>query len=171
MNEFDDRRLDELLVEFTDRILPLDALDQVDLSAPGSELRSLEDTVALLKRAIADDEPYQVVSERIRARLTAEWHRSGILESQPLARKQADRRRHPSSWFRRIPGLRMQRSFAMGFAALAVLLLFALLLFSPEIEGGNLTATVTARTGLLPAILLAAFAVLVVAYWFYRKRR
>jgi hypothetical protein len=170
MNEIDDRRLDERLIEFTDRVLSSETIDQVALSSLDSEQRSLEDTVILLKSVIADDEPSQAVSERIRSSLTVEWYRSGILESQELVRERRESGWNPLDWFRRIPRLRMQRSFAMGFAALVVVLLFALLLFSPEIEGGNLTATVAGRAGLLPVVLLMALVVLIAAYWIYRNR-
>jgi len=174
MNEhlsMDDQRLDELLAESTDRILSMDTKVEVDSATRHPELRALENTVVLLKRAIADQEPSQATSDRIRARLVAEWHQSHIRERRAAARKRRESKWNPLSWARRIPSLRTQRAFALSFTVLAILLLIAVLLFFPEIEGSNLTATVGEQIGLLPIILLAVLVVAAILFWVTRHRR
>ena len=168
-HELSNRHLDDLLAEFTDRILSLEDVERVSLSTQDPELRALEETALLLRKVVGAQRPSKALSERIRANLITEWQG---LEVSPRQRFEVDQRL-TRNWWRKLgwrPNLRTRRTLALGLVSIVAILVVAVLFFSPEV-GSNLTGMASGQASLIAIILVLVIAAAAVIYWILTSRR
>lgn len=168
-HELSNRHLDDLLADFTDRILSMNDVERVSLSTQNPELRALEETTLLLRKAVGVQRPSKAMSERIRANLVAEWHESGV-SSRP--KSQPDQRLI-RNWLQKLgwrPTVRRRRTLALGLVSILAILVVAVLFFYPEV-GSNLTGTASGQASLISIILVLVVVAIAVIYWIFNSRR
>lgn len=168
-HELSNRHLDDLLAEFTDRILSMEEVERVSFSTQDPELRALEETALLLRKVVGVQRPSKALSERIRANLVAEWQGS---EVSPRSRYQTDQRL-TRNWLHRLgwrSNLRTRRNLALGLVSIVAILVVAVLFFSPAV-GSNLTGTASGQASLIAIILVLVIAAAAVIYWILTSRR
>ncbi|MEW5871925.1 MAG: hypothetical protein AB1894_21835 [Chloroflexota bacterium] len=166
-NDLKPQRLDDLLAEFTDRLMSMNASEDLPLDSQDQELKALQETVILLKRALADERPSPVMAERIRRSLSVEW-------------KRADRK------YQKAPGLvdrakdflgslgqsvqhSRQRSFALSFAAVAVLVVLVVLLAAPELVE-PITGVAWGSEEWVPAVIILLALFVLGLLWLLRSK-
>jgi len=156
------RDVDSLLAEFTDRVLSGQAAEASDMGIEDDEMLNLQEMAVRLHREFGLKSPDPAMARRIKARLAAEWQRSG-----PAAQREtiwSRGWRSLSSMFS--GGQRRVYVFALAAAAVIVLVVVAV----PLSAGIQLPGTAVGGGNLFPLILLAGFA-LVVVLWLFSRRK
>jgi hypothetical protein len=146
--------LDERLADFTDRLLAGENLDQPAAVDSDGELEALQTTVRRARSALHVEGPDAELRNRIRARLAAEWQRSG-----PSARGDA------GGW-RSARG--RSRVFVLRFAGLAALLAILAGVLAPRI-GVVLPGAAKDTQGVLVGIGALLVILSLIVLWLSRK--
>lgn len=74
--ELNEKQLDEMLADFTDRIMDVEEAEDLEFFTDNEQYKGLQETVVVLKRTLGRGQPAPEVESRIRANLIEEWHRS-----------------------------------------------------------------------------------------------
>jgi hypothetical protein len=142
---------DTRMADLTDRLLAGEKSEAVVAAESDLELRRTQDTVQMLQRVLPDEQPNPEMKNRIRAKLAAEWNRTG-----PGARQEANW--HSS-----------RRTLVVRFAAITAIVLLAVLAAFPI---GTLATPGAAGSGSLWAsAIIVGLLILVVVIWLLLKRR
>jgi sterol desaturase/sphingolipid hydroxylase (fatty acid hydroxylase superfamily) len=166
MKPNDQRLLDDRLAEFTDRLMTAGD-EELSLAAQDRELRALQGTVLLLKRALVDQQPERAVAERIRARLVFEWNAAHAQAHRDARQEQSWPGRMLRGWRRQMTS--RPRAFALSYVAVSLLMLLVVLILAPSIE-----AVVTGTAGgsgwapFLMAFIVMMIFVVIWLVWFRR---
>ena len=166
-DKMNNQNLDNLLADFADGLLGEGHVDS--LTIQNAELMALQETVMLLKRALVDELPDVAMSARIRGNLAAEWE----------AQKTQDKIRLSNTtgnWYKKLQkqlnlrSLFAPRTFAFGFAAVALVVLVVVFLINPDI-GTEVVGSAIGPAGWLPAAIVLISAGILGLFMYLRSRR
>jgi hypothetical protein len=144
------REKDYRLADFTDRLLAGEIEQGVTHREPDPELAQMQETLKRMQQAFPSQPTNAEMQNRIRARLTAEWHKNNILVRTV---------RKSSFAFNRTLSL----SFAIGAVAIIILLIY----FIPSVQNG-ISGTAGIGATWIP---FAIFIIIVVGLIFWQQRK
>ncbi|RPI29015.1 MAG: hypothetical protein EHM70_16115 [Chloroflexota bacterium] len=156
----DKRNQEDLLVEFTDRILAASKPEEVEMHQGDPELVEYEKMVVRVVKTYGSEQPGREAAARIRAELIREWRRSGYEQKRAAALK--------PRWFDRIRS--WQPATVWGLAAVAAIMLAAIFLLPAGLET-VLPGTALADSDTLPFIILGLLVVVTIAAYVVGKRK
>jgi hypothetical protein len=164
----DERNKDQELVRFTDELLSAEDAGSVDISQD-PELRSLQETVVLLRQALSDETPDPQMAARIHANLQAHWEDTHS-QAQERAEGGIPFWGNFSEFFQSLFRSRQNRTLAYGLAVVLVLL-FLWVAFLDEEAGAGLKATAGGVDLLYPLLVTGGLLVVVLLVWLWRSKR
>jgi hypothetical protein len=143
-----ERRLDECLADFTDKVLQEGVVDSPSL-IHDPENAELEETILKLKRAVQAAAPDTATEQRIRASLMKEWQNTTSGTARPVW-----------PW---------KRFIYAAAAVLAVLIITSILLINPD--GGQITGTANGGISTPGIIFVWVIVIVALIFWFYRRKK
>jgi hypothetical protein len=147
-------RLEERLADFTDRLLAGETPDKPVASGSDRDFEGLQETVEKAQRVFHAAQPDTALQNRIRARLAAEWHKSG---PQVQAKKE--------NWF---SSRKKKQVLLLRFAALTAVITVMAGLIAPKVDTVLPGASQNKGVALIIVGLVLVILVLIL-FWSPRK--
>lgn len=161
----DNHTIEDQLADFTDQILEENANQDKNPFTPDPELRALEQTTLRLKNAFHEAGPSEAVIQRMRQNILLQWKQQESKASDSFWKKFLSVRKPPGQRWQSQRS-RQRWSTLKSVAVVAVLILVSIPLLNkinfdqPAASGQNLNA----------GVLAAAGALILLAFWFFRRK-
>lgn len=167
MTKTQNNNIDEQLADFTDKILSEknSKMDEAPfISDP--ELHALTQTALRLKNAVPDDGPSDVIIQRMRKNIAAQWKRQENKASETFWEKLMRALRPPNQ------GWQPQHNRQRWNVAIYLAAAFALMLVSiPLLNGISPNQSAASGQSLNAGLLAASGGLVLLAIWIIRRKR
>lgn len=155
-------QLDNQVADFVDRVLAGESLDE--LATQDMELQKYQRVIVLMGRVLEEKQPDQVIVEKIKNVVVAEWQKINYQEK--AQSENQSRIIYPRSIWRSSRNL--QRNFALGLVAVSFIVILVAYLFSPmfgtDLPGAADQGNISAYIIFLGVILF------LISIWLLRRK-